>query len=61
MSAIALSGSDVTYDFGAGAVVIGSFTGGTDGSIRYPDGTGTWRHTRGRDAVGRDDPIERQE
>ncbi len=29
---IALSGSDVTYDFGAGAVVIGTFAGGTDGS-----------------------------
>jgi uncharacterized protein DUF4347/cellulose/xylan binding protein with CBM9 domain/cadherin-like protein len=29
---ISLSGTDVTYDFGAGAVVIGSFAGGTDGS-----------------------------
>ncbi len=28
---IGLSGSDVTYNFGAGAVVIGSYVGGTDG------------------------------
>ncbi len=29
---IGVSGSDVTYNFGAGAVTIGSFSGGTDGS-----------------------------
>jgi len=29
---ISISGTDVTYDFGVGAVVIGSFVGGADGS-----------------------------
>ncbi|MAE65270.1 MAG: hypothetical protein CMJ18_13445, partial [Phycisphaeraceae bacterium] len=29
---VSLSGTDVTYDFGAGPIVIGSFAGGTDGS-----------------------------